>query len=593
MYEQISGASNHLDGLLPPVLEATGSLVAGKDIKKLHLQNKRRRHALQEQQPTLLVWTTHQRDMVLPPSTPLPERWRGEMCASGIATSHPAGELLKEWALVGCPARTGCPWTKSEIWEAVEWGPHRLALSEEALEHFAAESDEKVNVGQARIVEWDSIKENPPTQLKISPIVAIPHNSRGLHSILDLSFSLRLRNGGILHSVNNTTTKMAPKCRLDQFGQALSRIIHAFAESKDTDDAKIFMAKWDVKDGFWRMCCEDGEERNFTYVLPQCTGVPIRLVVPTSLQMGWVESPPDFCAASETAQDIAMDYANTTVGSLPTHKFTHYTQGDADAQQLPPRAAQQGPGLHYGIEVYVDDFMSIVIPTSREQLDHVADTIMCGIHDIFPADMVDSNNSLSEKKLKKGDSQYSTLKTLLGFEFDSKQKTMWLEEAKREKLLTTLKGWIRAGDTERGVPFKEFESVTAKLRQAFLALQGGKGLLSPCNRLLQKCPNIVYLHWNTPLFSAIKDMRTLLRNSTTRPTRCKELVAGWLDYVGVVDASSFGAGGVIVGKLSECRLLYSNSNGRRTSLTLLYLTKKEEVKLQTQTWKWPASSYCG
>jgi hypothetical protein len=48
-------------------------------------------------------------------------------------------------------------------------------------------------------------------------------------------------------------------------------------------------------------------------------------------------------------------------------------------------------------------------------------------------------------------------------------------------------------------------------------------------------------------------MRTLLRNSTTRPTRCKELVAGWPDYVGVVDASSFGVGGVIIGELSECR----------------------------------------
>ncbi len=158
MMNKSQGASNHLAGLLPPVLEAMGSLVAGKDIKKLRLQNKWQQHALQKQQPMLLVWTTHQGDTVLPPSTPLPERWQGEMCPSGIATSHPAGELLKEWALVGCPAQTGRPWTKLEIWEAVERGPHRLALSEEVLEHFVAESAKKVNAGQARIVEWDSIK---------------------------------------------------------------------------------------------------------------------------------------------------------------------------------------------------------------------------------------------------------------------------------------------------------------------------------------------------------------------------------------------------------------------------------------------------
>ncbi len=116
--------SNHLEGLLPPIIEATGNLVAGKDIEKLRLQNKRRRHALQEHKARSSAWTTYQGDTVLPPSTPLPEKWQGEMCPSGIATSHPAGELLKEWAQLGCPIRTGRPWTKEEIWEAVERGPH-------------------------------------------------------------------------------------------------------------------------------------------------------------------------------------------------------------------------------------------------------------------------------------------------------------------------------------------------------------------------------------------------------------------------------------------------------------------------------------
>jgi hypothetical protein len=355
------------------------------------------------------------------------------------------------------------------------------------------------------------MKDNPPGLLKISPIAVIPHKSRGFHSILDLSFSLRLKNGGILHSVNDTTIKTAPKGALDQLGHALSRIIHVFAESEDNVNAKIFMAKWDVKDGFWRMCCEEGEEWNFAYILPQRAGEPIRLVIPTSLQMGWVESPPYFCAASETARDIAMNYVNTKIGSLPTHKFTHYTRGDANATQLPTNATQRGMALWYSIKVYVDDFMSIVIPTSREQLDHVADAIMQGIHDVFPADIVDINNPISEKKLKKGEGRYSTFKTLLGFDFDGKQKTMWLKEEKQAKLLITIKGWIHSGDHERGVLSKEFESVTAKLRHAFLELQGGKGLLSPCNRLLRKQPDVVYFHRNPPLFSAIKDMRTLLR----------------------------------------------------------------------------------
>ena len=68
---------------------------------------------------------------------------------------------------------------------------------------------------------------------------------------------------------------------------------------------KIYAAKWDVKDGFGRMSCEKGAEWNFAYVLPQEEGKPPKLVIPTSLQMGWLESPPYFGAASETARDVA------------------------------------------------------------------------------------------------------------------------------------------------------------------------------------------------------------------------------------------------------------------------------------------------
>jgi hypothetical protein len=121
---------------------------------------------------------------------------------------------------------------------------------------------------------------------------------------------------------------------------------------------------------------------------------------------------------------------------------------DADASKLPSEATTRGEALGYSIEVYVDDFMNIVIPTSKAQLDHIANAIMLGIHDVFPENIVDSNDPISEKKLKKGEGQYSTLKTLLSFDFDGNCKTMWLEEEKRAILLTTIKGWIRSGKNE-------------------------------------------------------------------------------------------------------------------------------------------------
>ena len=75
------------------------------------------------------------------------------------------------------------------------------------------------------------------------------------------------------------------------------------------------------------MDCAAGEEWNFAYVLPQEEGQPTTLVVPTSLQMGWVESLPYFCAATETSHNISTEYIETGVNSLHRHKFEQYVVG--------------------------------------------------------------------------------------------------------------------------------------------------------------------------------------------------------------------------------------------------------------------------
>ena len=96
--------------------------------------------------------------------------------------------------------------------------------------------------------------------------------------------------------MNEIIKKTAPGGASGQIGHVLLRLIHAFAEAPDC--AKIFQEKWNIKDGFWRLYCKEGEEWNFCYVLPQKPGIPIKLVVPTLLQMGWIESPPYSCTVS-------------------------------------------------------------------------------------------------------------------------------------------------------------------------------------------------------------------------------------------------------------------------------------------------------
>ena len=203
--------------------------------------------------------------------------------------------------------------------------------------------------------------------------------------------------------------------------------------------------------------------------------------------------------------------------------------------------------------MYVDDYISLAIPRDKKDLVHVANAVLQGIHDVFPADNNDEEDPISLKKLKKLEAMWALHKDILGFTFDGVEKTIWLEEAKRDTLLTVMAGWLRASErTRAGIPFDEFQSVIAKLRHAFISIPSGKGLLSPCNSVMRKAPPVIYLHRNERLRLAVADCRTLLRESTLAPTKCTELVQGWPDFVGVKDASGHGVGGVIIGEGKEC-----------------------------------------
>ena len=99
------------------------------------------------------------------------------------------------------------------------------------------------------------------------------------------------------------------------------------------------------------------------------------------------------------------------------------------------------------------------------------------------------------KKLRQGEGKWMLEKEMLGFVFDGDKKTLWLDEEKRNVLLTVLKGWVRASrGTCHGIPFSEFESVVAKVRHAFIAIPAGRGLLSPLNAVIRVEPPAVYLH---------------------------------------------------------------------------------------------------
>jgi hypothetical protein len=77
----------------------------------------------------------------------------------------------------------------------------------------------------------------------------------------------------------------------------------------------ILFSKLDLSNGFWfwRLIVQGADCYNFAYVLPQAAGKLIQIVVPSAVQMGWVESPSLFCAVTELARDLAQHFVDNNV----------------------------------------------------------------------------------------------------------------------------------------------------------------------------------------------------------------------------------------------------------------------------------------
>ena len=65
-------------------------------------------------------------------------------------------------------------------------------MEDDAILQIQVEAREESAQGFATIVRWDYIKQNPPSNLKTSPLEMIPHKSRKYRAILDLSFALKV-----------------------------------------------------------------------------------------------------------------------------------------------------------------------------------------------------------------------------------------------------------------------------------------------------------------------------------------------------------------------------------------------------------------
>jgi hypothetical protein len=107
-----------------------------------------------------------------------------------VAERHPFGATLKQWEK-GVPVNCGPDWKREAIEEAVQRGPHVSAKTPEAMALVMEDVMYQVGAGFSEIVLWDDIKDDLPSNLKVSPLAVIPQTDRRGRLILGLSFGVR------------------------------------------------------------------------------------------------------------------------------------------------------------------------------------------------------------------------------------------------------------------------------------------------------------------------------------------------------------------------------------------------------------------
>ena len=141
------------------------------------------------------------------------------------------------------------------------------------------------------------------------------------------------------------------------------------------------------------MVVSDHDAHNFAFVLPPLDNDNLpgpHIVISTSLPMGWTLSPPYFCSASKTGRDIAANFLQAPMGSLPSHPLEDYMLGLVSPEALYPSSMFPFPwatppdalmcqkllwliGVHHAhifalTEVYMDDYISIICSSHIEAL---------------------------------------------------------------------------------------------------------------------------------------------------------------------------------------------------------------------------------
>jgi hypothetical protein len=189
--------------------------------------------------------------------------------------------------------------------ERMARGCHRSAT--EHRDFIREEMADFVESGFYAVLPYSAVRHLPG--LRLSPLGIKEERDRRARLVVDHTWFL----------INQHTLEWTTKEAM-QFGGALYRILAKIYHA-DPKYGPVYLAKYDIKDGFYRMMIRARDALALTVILPKYDGEEQMVAVPLVLTMGWINSPPTFCAMSETACDIAN--ARLYRRHSPPHRLEH------------------------------------------------------------------------------------------------------------------------------------------------------------------------------------------------------------------------------------------------------------------------------
>ena len=450
---------------------------------------------------------------------------------------HEAAATLDFLRRHGAPVHTSdSPKTPAELQEAADRGPHPSAqlhqefLWEEVVDMCKRHHTMVLPLSVAKTIEG----------ARASPPGVIPQKDRRPRTVCDLTDAASPEPG-----VNPSTVPLAPMEAM-QFGQALRRLLFQIHRA-DRRWGPVYIAKDDVSDGFYNVCVNVNGVKKFGVILPTPEGQEPLILFFLALPMGWVSSPPWFCAASETVADLANARIKAnwkppahrldTVAETPTPTTRPQSQAGP-----PPRIRARNKGPLGAVDVYVDDFLILAQGGKRRRCRLRRVLFHCVDEVFWPPDENDDEwkkDPNSVKKLLKGDGAMETVKVVLGWLIDTIAGTIELPPHRLERLLELLDAFPHS---RRTCPKRELFKLLGELRSMILAIPGGVGCLSWIQEHVKQAGDRVYL--NKHFHDALDDFRWLAKDVGGRPTRLGEIVPEVPLFTGTSDASGRGAGGV-------------------------------------------------